>query len=464
MTARFAGSRTLDERRRRWLAANEMEQAAKSAGTGSPKPRAAEEPVPAQARITQFPLRKVISPKGWKVASVAFLAFLLGAGILALGSGRVPVAPWLEPAWSRLYESQGVKLPRLFQAALLMASGQLAMLIWWGRSRSLRDFDGRYRVWLWSAALAMFAGWSLLGDWHWAFSDTICGLWSARFPMREVVCWMFPAGLVAGILWRKLRLDICDCRWSTCFFWLAAVSLAGACVIRLEIDRTAWPVEIKQLAGDSLEMLASVSLFVSFLAHTRFVLHISPEPPEVRRSLWAKLIAGVIVLLRKLPKPRFKLAFPWKRKAKKQQPKADKSTKTAVQSSEKTSAKEQPADKKEPAAAQTRKTDRGKQATQSAKSEVPKPAKPVASAPAMKVENQGKPAEPKLPPSTSAKNPEPAANEQKAEPAPAKSPAAEPKLRVDDPLDAEMLKGLSKKERRRLRKQHRESQRKNGGT
>ncbi|MCA9071620.1 MAG: hypothetical protein KDA84_21990, partial [Planctomycetaceae bacterium] len=41
------------------------------------------------------------------------------------------------------------------------------------------------------------------------------------------------------------------------------------------------------------------------------------------------------------------------------------------------------------------------------------------------------------------------------------SPPNEPQLRLDDPLDPEMLKGLSKKERRRLRKLHKDSQRKN---
>lgn len=466
MTARFAGSRSLDERRRRWLAANEMEQAAGSANVGASKPKTEEELPPAEAQLTQFPLRKIISAKGWKIACVALWTFLLGAGILALGSGEVPIPAWMQPARSRLYESSRVKLPRLFQSGLLIAGGQLALLIYWARGRSLRDFEGRYRVWLWSAFGAMFAGLSLLGDWHWALSDTVCALWSAKFPMREVVCWMLPSGLVAGILWRQLRVDMRDCRWSTAFFWLTGFALAGACIFRLEIDRTGWPMELRRLAGDSLQMLAAVSLFVSFLVHARFVLHISPEPPQLRPSLWAKLLAGVLAILRKLPKPKLKLAFLWKRRTKKPSKKPNKKTKTSTESapSPSTEKTEDSAKKDETPARKSKKTKRQQRATEPAPKRKAEEPKPEAPPPEAKVRDDAKRAEPKPQLQTAAKQSETQtpAKAEKKESAPTEPQASESKLRVD-PLDPEMLKGLSKKERRRLRKEHREAQRKNAG-
>jgi len=208
MTARFAGSRTLDERRRRWLASNESEQAADSK-TAKPQPTSAENPAPVELRITQFPIRKVISPKGWKIAGVGLLVLLCGAAIVALGAEAVQIPSWLKPGWTRLVGAGGGKLARLFHAGLLMASGQLALLIWWGRTQSLRDFDGRYYVWLWSGLTAQLAGWALLGEWHWVWSDLLCTLWSARFPMREVVCWMAP---VLGPVSSDWKWTAADCR------------------------------------------------------------------------------------------------------------------------------------------------------------------------------------------------------------------------------------------------------------
>lgn len=516
MTARFAGSRTLDERRRRWLASNENEQVAGSK-TGKPQRTSAENPAPVELWITQFPIRKVISPKGWKIAGVGVLVLLCGAAIVALGADTVQIADWLKPGWTRLVGPGGGKLARLFHAGLLMASGQLALLIWWGRTQSLRDFDGRYYVWLWSGLTAQLAGWALLGDWHWVWSDILCTLWSARFPMREVVCWMAPGVFIAGVLWRMLRADMRDCRCSSVLLWLGAFACLGACLFRLEVDRTGLPVSVKDLVYNSLLMLTCVSVFVSFLVHARFVLHVSAEPPEKRPSLSAKAIAGGMAVLRKLPKPRLKWPFPQgdgsKKPKTKPKKKADKKSQSSRQKTKATSptegtnAKTSEADKsknetnspekpaKKTSGRKPKKTETSAKATKKA-AQTSKPA-PQAdepeqpkSAPSADKKAQSrsageKEANPSAKPasSTSAKpksaassqkteSAKPTENPPKSEPKNAKqndskqtgekpkSSASEPQLRADEPLDPEMLKGLSKKERRRLRKQHREAQRK----
>src|SRR5579863_663789 len=81
----FAGSRSLDERRRRRLAVESDEATAETLSTPLPK-RAAPAKSPTKTRgPSHFPLRKVISAKLWKHAGVACIGLLLAAAILVAG-------------------------------------------------------------------------------------------------------------------------------------------------------------------------------------------------------------------------------------------------------------------------------------------------------------------------------------------------------------------------------------------
>jgi hypothetical protein len=479
MTARFAGSRTLDERRRRWLATNESERLVSPAAEKPPQ-LPEEEAAPREVNLRQFPIRKVISPKAWKIALACLAVGMMGIMILATGARGWPDPQMMGPGWLRLIDANGGNLARMFQAGLLMAGGQLALLIWWGRSQSLRDFEGQYRIWRWAGLVMLFAGWGLMGDWHWALSDTACWLWSARFPGREVVCWMLPGVLLAGILWRRLSADMRECKTSFCLLWLAAIACLAACVFRLGIDRTGWDLPVKQLSGASLQMLSCVSLFASLLVHARFVIHVCAEPPERRLSVWARGFAVFKGLIQKLPRPR--LTFPhWKRNLQKPEKKAAKkdkasdkgntqktqpdgeslkatSTKTAPnKTTSGKPAKAQPSERE--VVISSTKADSTSAATEAKPNlppktspvvEVPKPAAPQPAAAARKpLTASSRPAETKL--ATPQTKPPEADDDD--------DDANEPQLRLDNPLDPNQLKGLSKKERRRLRKQHKESQR-----
>jgi hypothetical protein len=486
MTARFAGSRSLDERRRRWLATNETDQLPDLASQ-KPSQTSEEESPSREVQLGQFPIRKVISPKAWKIAGVIVLVGLFGFLIVLAGAAGWPDAESLGPGCHRLIDSRGGSLARLFQAGLLMLSGQLALLIWWGRSQSLRDFDGQYRIWLWAAVILVFAGWGLVGDWHWAWSDTICWLWSARFPQREVVCWALPSVVLAGLLGRKLSADIRPCKCSFFLLWLAGLAFAAACVFRLGIDRTGWPSATKQLAGASLRMLACVGIFASLLTHARYVIHISAEPPELRPSVWSKLFRVITLLFQKLPKPRLSALMKFRQLPKKPD---EKPTKTPQRSGKQTaqgSSPDIPAEAATPRESSPKTKPRkplGRKITSPDQQEPEKPvppskpesaptqaAKQTANGGLSSTEEEPNPAavEVHTPPITSVRDPkqpttrtqpvpaavQPASIDAEEEP---DDDANEPQLRLD-PLDPNQLKGLSKKQRRQLRKQHRDNQR-----
>ena len=84
MSARFAGSRSLDERRRRRLAAG-AEEPGPSGETAAACGRSAAEG--GRRLAPRVPLQKIISPRGWKVWLVVLAAYALGAGVLLAGAG-----------------------------------------------------------------------------------------------------------------------------------------------------------------------------------------------------------------------------------------------------------------------------------------------------------------------------------------------------------------------------------------
>lgn len=497
MTARFAGSRTLDERRRRYLATNERESLAPSAVEHSPSSKDADA-LPKMVDLRHFPLRKVISPKAWKITLLGLSVALLGVLIVGLEFWDWVPSDSLGPGWKRLVKGEGVGPRPLFQAGLLMASGQLALIIWWGRSRSLRDFEGHYRIWLWAALALLFAGWGLIGKWHWAFSETLCWLWPARFPQREVVCWLFPACLLAGVLWKKLSTDMRECKWSYGLMVLGLVLGMGACVFRLGIDRTGWPKDMKQLATASLQMASCVAIFVGLLVHARFVIHVSAEPPKLRQSAMGRILHRIAVFVQKLPKPRLKMPALWKRTAKapsdnsaktpkrpRKQPAADaktskpehSQTKATETHASKSAPKSPTAQAPSPPEAKPGETKIDQKATVAPpKPEVPKQVKPVVPSPPkpvpaakteppkpVKAENnptaKTAPAAPPAKPATIPPVQKPMPVPENDEDDDLEDEAGETQYRVDRPLDPGQLKGLSKKERRKLRKQHRDAQR-----
>lgn len=509
MTARFAGSRTLDERRRRWLASHETEQPSttRPRKTGEDPGDSAE---PARVQITHFPVRKIISPKGWKIALVAVVSLLAGASLVAAAYFGSEHAESLGPGWQRLFPVSGGGLVRLFEAGLLILSGQLAWLVWWLRARSLRDFDGQYHVWLWASVAVMFTGLGWLGGWHWAWSETFCWLSTTDFPQRAVLCWLLPGTLAGGVIWKKLRADMRDCQSSSVLFWMVGVCFLGACAFRLRLDHAPWPETTRQLVGSSLQMLTCVGVFAAFLVHARFVLHVSLEAPAARPSILSKMRERILVAVKKLPKPRFSLAwislpkFPKRSKSastKAKPTRRDKKAKTektvaetSPSQSEPSSSEEgtQPESSSKPVAPKTSRRKPTKSRTKSKPTEEPQAESDGSSAteqPESKLTEKSTPqARAENPKRTPAKAGERVSNESEdatdipeskpkdssaAKPEPSKeapavddqessqaSDSSEPHLRLDEPLDPEMLKGLSKKERRRLRKLHKDAQRK----
>jgi hypothetical protein len=286
MSGRFGGSRSLDERRRRRIAAESEEPAAVAvAAAPAPLKRAAPEKVEGRRRgPSHFPLRRAISARAWKLAAVGVLGLAVAAGILA-GGWVVHLAPTrFGPGMGELFDLKKAVLPRCYATVLTFLSGELALVLWWLRSQSLRDFSGRYRGWVLCAVLALGAAVAVQINATDAWSRSVCWLWPRAFWKKSELSWIVPAVLVALPALRFLDREMRDCRASRALLWLSMLLASGLTGLIL-----ARPLPL--LAGQSRliecasAMSAALSFFLSLLFHARHAIYVTVEPSNERASL-----------------------------------------------------------------------------------------------------------------------------------------------------------------------------------
>ncbi len=157
----FAGSRSLDERRRRRLATGAETVALEAVAEPAPRRPAPAKVMQKRRSPSHFPLRKVISARYWKLAAIVLGAMLAGAAILGGGWAAANFGQQLGPGFVLLFGLDAARLVRGFAAVGLLLAGQLALLISWARSQSLQDFNGRYRGWVFCAIFAFVAAFGM---------------------------------------------------------------------------------------------------------------------------------------------------------------------------------------------------------------------------------------------------------------------------------------------------------------
>ena len=505
MSARFAGSRSLDDRRRRRLATeagDEVKSTSRRTQRSTKTKPKEEEP---RLQITHFPLRKLISPRRWKIWAITLAILVVNAGILWAAVAIGPKAVEYGPNVVRLIDLQSGRLPSLLCAACLFLAAETAVFIYWIRSRSPYDFGGSFRVWLWGSATFCVLGCLAVSQAHLAWSQVVCRFWAARFPHRETWCWLLPIACCVGPIAIRLLRDMRASRTSSAFFLFAGASCFAS--IGWQFDLWTWPTdpETQILAETVALVLTGWAVFSSMLHHARHVLHVSTDPPEVLlkarlekraeqkaansekttdsenstespQGWWAE---------RKMRRDAKKAAREAQREQRRQE-KADRlAEKERLKAEQKAAAEQAKAD--EQAAAEQAKAEKAAAKEQArrdalaAKEQAKAEAEAVRQADAekreaekIKAEAKAKAAKKAAPPSPKAE-PKLAVMDTKTQPDP---PAAKlqnqnagqsqmPQLRTANgepfdpnrPLTDDMLRGLSKSQKRKLRKAYREAQR-----
>ena len=432
MSVRFAGSARLDERRRRHLATQaETELKPRpSANKKSVKKEIIREDSVQNTSVTLFPVKKLISPKKWKLWLISF-------GLLSLCSLFLYLSHFVQTnpdIWSpdliAFFSMKDGLLFRGFNSFLVLLSAQLALGIWWARSRSLKDFSGQYRTWFTVMVIGSLISFCMATDAHLVFSNTISWYWNIRFWKQELLGWVVPLLGCATAIVCSMHAEMRRNKLSLTFFWLSMLIWGGRLAFSFDLGEE-YLQEDFTLAKITLFNLGSVFLFVSLLFHTQYVVHFDADPPVAQKSLRKRILNRL-----RLRKSKKKTSEESKEKTTTRTKKATKTKAKPTQEKAKpvsrktTSAKSTTTAKKTPAKTKTQPATT-KRKTTTAQSKNNYSAKKT-NANAVKDSSQEKPQSFKM-------------DDYLFEPG--------------EPLDPELLRGLSKKERRQLRKEWKAAQR-----
>lgn len=275
MSGGFAGSGSLDERRRRRLATriDQGHVIPESAGTSEADLHEIEEDAsfdPASVMLCDLTPSDI-----WKTAALITAVVFMAVGAVVASHDPGLQAGQFGEAVSRFFDPVQGNAIRFLSVATLISAAHLALVIGTVRARSPRDFRGRYRIWRWAALL--FVGSAVLvgTDLHLVFSDLIHQWSGVSYHGWVRLNWLIPFAIVSTAITWKLWIDMSLCRSSQLFLGLAAVA-AGALLASDQITQYTGFAHVTLVA----QLAVGVCLFAAMMLHVRFVSHVNPNPPE----------------------------------------------------------------------------------------------------------------------------------------------------------------------------------------
>lgn len=271
MSGSIAGSRALDDRRRRRLAVT---------GDGASEPGDAGALSVLRERQLDLPAASPWLPRqGWRFWLIAglFWTGLTGAAVLLIEP--VPPHPQIAPAIEHLVGGARPVLATYADIVLWTLAAQMAVLVGWYRSHSQLDFRGRYRLWSWP--VLVFGTWGFCAG---TSIHTAIGLAAGphlRWPVwrAETVVWLVPAMATGLSVWWVIRNDLQRCRVSHTLIHLAisVLLLTGVGLLyQPELSTYAWghgALVAGQFAGMGL-------LVTGLWWHAWYVTYICADPPD----------------------------------------------------------------------------------------------------------------------------------------------------------------------------------------
>lgn len=207
------------------------------------------------------------------------LSLMVGCGLLAWAS-VIGVGIWLDlhqvDPWRDIFGLQSGRLLRFFNTTALLTCSQLSFLILWKRSRSRKDFSGRYRVWFWVGAVCSIFCIAAVTRFHERWSNALVGGSNLVWLEAETVCWMVPATTMLLSAVHLMRRDM-PFRSASCQWVRASRIVAVIAGLNLLIGALVWPKHWVMPISEALCALWPTVFASSLLIHARFVTYVTNE-------------------------------------------------------------------------------------------------------------------------------------------------------------------------------------------
>lgn len=291
MGVKFAGSRSVDDRRRRRLASDQetltQSSTVKHPQAGYLKIRRYE---PNATEPPRSPIGSLITPGHWPIWSVC-----LSLPVLLLVLSAIPAVVRLpaDSAVQLILDAETGHAWRFLRGLILLGCAGLCWLISWFRSASVNDFEGCFKSWYWSGWIFLLLGLIAGTDTHvilGQLASQYVGFGQANF---SALLWLVPLLSLLGEPFRCFTREMWHCRRSWIGLWACCVTGIFYLWARLEGGHTAGQVSANtqmQLAA-ICSLVAPAWLFSALLSQVHYVMYVSSDPVP-KRSSW--LISGSI--------------------------------------------------------------------------------------------------------------------------------------------------------------------------
>jgi hypothetical protein len=210
-----------------------------------------------------------------------WLNVLIAVAGLGLCGGLVWLGDWIDQLHPELASSFGLRnglLARLFRCATFLAGAQLSYAILWYRARSKKDFAGRYRVWHFVVPAWLIFGLATATDGHWLAAQWARDKWALSGPNAVSLSWMVPAGIVLLTLTRLLHMEMRGSRGSAACMWLGTIAATLNAVLLLGARMLPIDERIAYLMERTSECVWPLAVLMAMVFYARHVIYVTNEP------------------------------------------------------------------------------------------------------------------------------------------------------------------------------------------
>lgn len=287
MGVKFAGSRSLDERRRRRLAggneqtSSEASKIAPDAGYWKIRPALSQTeqgPVsPLQSLIPRSRFRIWLLCVAVPLISLLFVLIAQGGSLISDQKIRA------------LFDIQQTHLWRFIRGILFLGSAGLCWLVSWFRSASDRDFEGCYKSWYFSGWIFLIFGFVAGCDAHLTFSQILGDYIRIDNALLRTLIWAVPMSAFMVEPMRCFTREMWHCRRS--FILMSLSCLASLAFLEMKVpfsESTSFYTSHNSLLIVAASVFVPALVFSALLSQVYYVMYVSSDPVP-RRESWARL-------------------------------------------------------------------------------------------------------------------------------------------------------------------------------
>jgi hypothetical protein len=172
-----------------------------------------------------------------------------------------------------------------FSSMTLALAAAAAVLVFTVRRFRRDDYHGRYRIWIWGAAVFLLMSLDETASLHEGFKEMMVWLTGNRILGDGSIWWIAPYFLVLVVIGSRLVVDMRECRLSVLVMFAAAGCYVVAVLAQLDFILPDPPLQGIMLE-EGMEMFGNVFLLLAMLLHARHVIldaeGLLPERESVR--------------------------------------------------------------------------------------------------------------------------------------------------------------------------------------